>query len=49
MNLLKLLKSYKILVTAAMICINGGMNCVEMKNKNTIKYKMQNDSYSTYW
>jgi hypothetical protein len=48
MNLLKLLKSYKILIAAAMTCIKGDINCVEIKNTNVIKYKMHNDSYSTH-
>ena len=48
MNFLKLFKSYKILITAAMTCIKGDINCVEIKNTDVIKYKMHNDSYSTY-
>jgi hypothetical protein len=39
---------YKILVTAAITFIKGGINCVKMKNTNVIKYKMHNDSYSIY-
>jgi hypothetical protein len=48
MNLLKWFKSYIILVTAAMTCIKGDKNRFEIKNTNVIKYKMHNDSYSTY-
>jgi len=38
MKFKKLFKSYKILVTAVITCIKGGMNHVKMKNTSGIKY-----------
>jgi hypothetical protein len=37
MKLQKLFKSYKILVTAAVMCIKEGINCVKIKSTNVIK------------
>ena len=47
MNLLKLFKSYKILVTAAVTCLKGDINCVEMKNSNVIKSIMTVTVYTS--
>lgn len=37
-NLQKLIMSYKILVSATVMCIKGDMNCVNKEIKNVIKY-----------